>query len=181
MANDELAGRTIVILPGSAGAPRGPARTIAVTAEARVLADAIAGALDRIDLFEVNGGLVLLIDDELAPVSNEIMRKVLRENFVTKQLRIAAGGAVEKAYTPVEASEGVIRQMLTAPPKEGGLLGRLPQVQVTAAPQEVAEPQVLLPDDHPEVVAGRRAAARHAGMGTQQEMEAGRAAAAKFA
>jgi hypothetical protein len=181
MANDELAGRTVVILPGGADALRGPARTIAVTAQAQVLANAVVNALDRIDLFEIDGGLVLLVDGDLRPVSNEILREVIRENFVTKQLRIAADGAVEKSYAPVEPAETAIRQMLTAPVKEGGLIGRLPPVQVTTAPQVAAEPQAGLPDDHPETIAGRRALARHAGIGTHQEIEAGRAAAAKFA
>jgi hypothetical protein len=48
--NDNLGGRKVVIMPGSADGLRGPARTIAITNEARCLADAIAGALDRIHL-----------------------------------------------------------------------------------------------------------------------------------
>jgi hypothetical protein len=57
MANDDLAGRTVVILSGSADGLRGPARTLAITAEARAIADAIVARLDRIDIFDDAGRL----------------------------------------------------------------------------------------------------------------------------
>jgi hypothetical protein len=52
---NELDNRTVVILPSSGDGLRGPQRTIALTAEAKAIADAIVGALDRIDIFD-NGG-----------------------------------------------------------------------------------------------------------------------------
>ena len=86
MADDQLKGRTIVNLPGSGDGLRGPARTIAVTAQARTLADAIVARLDRIDLFELDGALVLLAGGELRNVNGEILREIIRTNFVTKHM-----------------------------------------------------------------------------------------------
>jgi hypothetical protein len=154
-----------------------------VTVEARLLAGAIAGALDRIDLFEMDGGFVLLADSDLRPVGGEVLRKVLRDNFVTKRLHVAADDMVEKVYAPVEPSEAVIRQLLTAPAKEGGLQGLLPPV-VMVQLRQVAEPgERPLPDDHPEVMQGRAVSARHAG-GNQrllEEQEGGRRTSARHA
>jgi hypothetical protein len=160
---DEKMSNTVVILPGSPDGLRGSARTLAATAEAKVLAGAIAGRLDRIDLFEMDGGFVLLAAGELRPVGGEALRGIIRSNFVTKNLRIGAGGTVEKVFVPVEPSEGAIRQLLTAPVREGGLQGLLPPV-IMAAPRqhEPQQPVNLLPETRREVEQGRAVSARHA-------------------
>jgi hypothetical protein len=73
----------------------------------------IVGALDRIDLFELNGQLVLLVNSELRNLNNELLRTLLRENFASKHL-VTAGAGLGVEFRP----------MLTAPPTDGGLLGR---------------------------------------------------------
>jgi hypothetical protein len=176
-----LGGRKALILPSAADGLRGPARTIAITAEARVLADAIVARLDRIDLFEEG----LLVDGGLRNLNGELLRKVLRDNFATKHL-VQRGSRLEVEHRPVETSELVIRTLLTAPPQDGGLtgrLGRLPKVQLEPPRQTaVQEPQVISnPIEHE---AGQRALRRHADLGNErlrEEIEAGQQALARHA
>jgi hypothetical protein len=175
MADDQLDGRRIVILPSSGDGRPGPARTIAITAEARCLADAIVGALDRIDMFDDGGGrLVLVAGGGLHPVNGVVLREILRANFATKHIVNAATG-LEVAFRPVEVSELVIRTLLTAPPRDGGLIGRVPMVQMEA-PRQVAEEVAVMVANPIEDAAGKAALAKHAGAGgerTRQEMEKG--------
>jgi hypothetical protein len=175
--NDQLDGRRIVILPSSAGGLRGPARTIALTAEARCLADAIVARLDRIDLFDDGGRLVLIAGGGLHNVNAEILREILRANFATKHIVNAATG-LEVTFRPVEVSELVIRTLLTAPPQDGGLGGRvplaMPEPREMAAVPEAEPPQV--PSNPIEDAAGKAALAKHAGAGgerTRGEIEKG--------
>jgi hypothetical protein len=182
MADDQLDGRKIVILPGSADGLRGPARTIALTAEARCLADAIVARLDRIDMFELNGALVLLAGNELHGVNREVLREVVRANFATKHL-VTAGAGLSVEFRPVEVSELVVRTLLTAPPQDGGLIGRVPAVMMEA-PRQTAAEEVAMPSDPLEAARGAQVLARHAAAGderTPQEIERGRQRAAEFA
>jgi hypothetical protein len=173
VANDQLNGRTIVNLPSSAGDLRGPARTIALTAEARALADAIVSALDRIHLFELDGALVLLAGRELHGVNGQVLREVLRANFATKHI-VVTGAGLGVEYRPVEVSELVVRTLLTAPPQQGGLVERVPAAAMEA-PRQVLEEVAV--GEGVEFEAGQRALARHAGEAsgerTQQEIERG--------
>jgi hypothetical protein len=172
--NEELGARSVVILPGSGDGLRGPARTIAITAEAKAIADAIAGALDRIDIFEDGGRLVLLAGGGLHNVNAEVLRAILRANFATKHL-VTAGGGLSVEYRPVEVSELVVRTLLTAPPRDGGLLGRVPMAQMEA-PRQVEEAAPVVPSNPIEDAAGKAALARHAGAGgerTRGEIERG--------
>jgi hypothetical protein len=173
---NKLDGRTVVILPASADGLRGPQQSLALAREARALADAIVGALDRIDIFDDNGGLMFLARGGLHPVNAEVLRAILRANFASKHIVNVATG-LEVEFRPVEPGELVIRTLLTAAPQDGGLLGRLPKVIVerpqadhTSAPEEVG----VVPDSV-EAEAGRRALARHDGRSERlkEEMEAG--------
>jgi hypothetical protein len=155
---------------------RGPARTIAITAEANAIAGAIAGALDRIDMFELDGRLVLLVDGELRNVNAAILREIIRTNFATKHL-VQAGAGLGVEYRPVEVGELVIRTMLTAPPRDGGLVGRVPPVMMEA-PRQVEEAAPVVMMDPVEFEAGQRALAKHTGAAsserTRQEIERGK-------
>jgi hypothetical protein len=48
------------------------------------------------------------------------LREIIRTNFATKHIiNIATGVGIE--FRPVEVSELVVRTLLTAPPRDGGL------------------------------------------------------------
>jgi hypothetical protein len=147
---------------------------IAITAEAKALADAIAGALDRIHMFEHGGGLVLLAAGGLHNVNGVVLREIIRTNFVSKCIvNTATGVGIE--YRPVEVGELVIRTLLTAPVRDGGLVGRVPMVQMEA-PRQVVEEVAVVGTNPIEDAAGEATLARHAGAGgerTRQEMEKG--------
>jgi hypothetical protein len=186
-AMNELDGRTVVILPGSGDDLRGPARTIALTAEARWLADAIVGALDKIDLFEIDGALVLLADGGLTNVNGDLLRAIIRANFVGKCL-VTTGTVLGVEFHPIEVSELVVWTLLTASPNEGGLLGRVPPVQVEA-PRQSAEPAespgqvVRSPETEIEIASGQKAAVKHAVAGGERlklEVEQGQRRSAQF-
>jgi hypothetical protein len=164
--NEELQGRTVVILPGSGDDLRGSARTSAITAQARCLADAIVARLDCIDIFDDGGQLVLVAGGAPHNVNGQMLRKVLRENFVTKHL-VMAGAGLGIEYRPVEVGELTIRNLLTAPPNQGGLLGRVPPLEIKDLRQEAApvEPQATspFPEIQAELESGAQQNARHAG------------------
>jgi hypothetical protein len=177
MADDQLDGRKIVIPPGSADGLRGPARSIALTAEAKALADAVVGALGRIDIFDDNGRIVFLAQGRLHPVNGVVLREIIRANFATKHL-VTTGTGLSVEYRPVEVSELVIRMLLTAAPQDGGLIGRvplaMPEPREMAAVPEAEPPQV--PSNPIEDAAGKAALAKHAGAGgerTRGEIEQG--------
>jgi hypothetical protein len=139
--------RTVVILPGTADGLRGPARSIALTAEAKVLSDALVGMTERLHLFEADGRTMLLAGGGFHIVSGEVLQEVIRANLVRKGVRNAGTAEApiyEIAYTPVEANAMAVRIMLTEPAEKGGLAGRLPVVALEelqpqgAAPQETA-------------------------------------------
>jgi hypothetical protein len=179
----ELDGRTIINLPGSADGLRGPARTIAITNEARALSDAIVARLDRIDLFEDEGRLKLLINGGWQIVTGAMLRQVIGANCIRKCLVAGpAGLAVE--LRPVEPGELVVRTMLTAPPNEGGLLGRVPQAVLEQGRREPATPETaVLPSNPIEDAAGKKALARYAdaeGERTRREIEKGQQRLAEF-
>jgi hypothetical protein len=174
--NDDLAGRIVLILPASADGLRGQQRTTAVANEARVLADAIVARLDVIDLFD-DGQLILVAGGGLHHVNAEILREIIRTNFVSKCI-VNTGTGLAIKYRPVEVSELVVRTLLTAPPHQGGLVGRVPPVMMEA-PRQLAEPaEVVVPSNPVEHEAGQRALARHAGGAsgerTRQEIERGK-------
>jgi hypothetical protein len=180
--NDQLDGRAIVILPSSADGLRGPARTIAITAEARGLSDAIVARLDRIDLFEDEGRLKLLVNGGWQIVTGEVLRGIIRGNCAHKCLVTTATGlAVE--LRPVEPSELVIRTMLTAPPRDGGLLGRVPAAVIEPPRAQEVAAAAVPPMEGIEFEAGQRALAKHAERGKEQlrqEIEAGQRQLAKL-
>jgi hypothetical protein len=82
-------------------------------------------------------------------VNGAVLREIIRANCVRKCLVTTATG-LKIEFRPVEAGELTIRTLLTAPPRDGGLLGRVPVAQVEAPRQEVAEkPAAMVPDDRP--------------------------------
>jgi hypothetical protein len=146
MADDQLNGRRVVILPGSADGLRGQARTTATTAEAKVLSAALAG-MDEVHLFEVDGRTMLLAGGGFHIVNAEVLQEIIRTNLVQKGVRnagTAAAPVYEVELRPVEANALTLRIMLTEPAEKGGLAGRLPVVALEelrpqgAAPQETA-------------------------------------------
>jgi hypothetical protein len=178
----ELDGRTILNLPGSADGLRGPARTTAITAEARALSDAIVARLDRIDLFEDEGRLKLLVNGEWQIVTGEVLRGIIRANCARKCL-VTAGGRLGVEFRPVEPGELVVRTMLTAPPRDGGLIGRAPPAVMEPPRQLMEEVAAAVPSNPIEDAAGKRALAKYADAGserTRQEIEQGKRRLAQF-
>jgi hypothetical protein len=130
------------------------------------VADAVAGALDRIHMWELDGALVYLAGGTLHHVNSEILREIIRANFVSKHIVPAAAGlGVE--YRPVEEGELTVRTLLTAPPQQGGLVGREPMVQMEA-PRQVMEEAAAVVSDPVEDAAGKAALAKHARQGSGQ-------------
>jgi hypothetical protein len=176
----EFDGRTVINLPGGTDGLRGPARTIAITAEARTLADAIVARLDRIDMFEDEGRLKMLINGGWQIVTSEVLRGIIRANCARKHL-IAGPTGLAVELRPVEPGELVVRTMLTAPPNEGGLLGRVPGAVLEQGRQVMEEVAaaaavVLSPETEVEIAAGQRTSARYGGVEgerTRQEIKRG--------
>jgi hypothetical protein len=139
MADDELAGRTIVRSNADFTTPiRGCYANH--TALAGVLSEALANS--SADLFNHDGRIMLLAKSALYPVNAEILHTLIQANLVIKGLRIVGSAEApihEKEYRPVAASDIVVRTMLTAPVEKGGLAGRLPVAALEeVAPQETA-------------------------------------------
>jgi hypothetical protein len=175
MANDGLDGRKVLILPPAADGLRGPHRTAAVQAQALYLSDAIAGALDRIPIFEHDGQPVLLVDGALRTVTNEVLRWTLEGYFATPHL-VERGGRLELEYRGVQPNELVTRAMLTAEPKQGGLLGKLPRLEIERPQQAMAAPvveQAPVRDERGqlEFEGSQRALARFANPEQRRELE----------
>jgi hypothetical protein len=148
----------------------------------KALADAIVARLDRIDLFDDGGQLVLIAGGRLHNVNGEVLREILRPNFATKHL-VTAGAGLSVEYRPVEVSELVMRTLLTAPPQDGGLIGRVPLVTMEAPRQVTAVEETAAVTNPAEHAAGQAALMKHAGAGGQrlrEELEAGRQALARF-
>jgi hypothetical protein len=184
MGDNGLDGRRIVVMPTSAEGLRGQQRDAAVKNEALVLADAIVNALDVIDLFEHQGGLVLVASGELRPVNSELLRWIVEATFVTKHVvRKLPGLGHEVELRPVNPNEMSIRAMLTKEPREGGLISRLPVLNVEtqgfAAPAAPVEKEIAsspLPEVQAELLAGARTSARYANAAERTRLEAQRGA-----
>jgi hypothetical protein len=90
-------------------------------------------------------------------VNGVVLREIIRANFATKHL-VMAGAGLSVEYRPVEVGELTVRVLLTAPPADGGLVGR------------------VVPSNPIEHEAGRKALARHADVGgarLKEEIAAG--------
>jgi hypothetical protein len=179
--NDKLDSRRVVIMPTSSDGLRGQQRDTAAKNEALVLRDAIRGALDIIDLFQHEGGIVLVANGEVRNVGSELLRWIIEATFVEKVVaRKLLGSRHEVEYRPVNPSEQAVRALLRAEAKEGGLLGQLPvlrveEPQLTAAP--VTAPEAPKFEPHPvEQAAGARQVARYANAGARLELEKARGA-----
>jgi hypothetical protein len=98
MANDELNGRAAVNLHQGALPQSGPKKTLALTAEARVLAEALVSIPGRVNLFEHAGQVVHLDDDgRLRAATEGSLAAIIRENVVTTSLRDIGDGRYEKS------------------------------------------------------------------------------------
>jgi hypothetical protein len=180
--SDKLSGRRAIInLPRSLPDLRGQQRDSATKAEALVLREAICGALDILHLFDEGGRTVLVAGGEVQPVNAESMRWIIAETFVEKHvIRKLPGLNYVVEFRPVNPSELAVRALLRADQRDGGLTGKLPMLEVEtqgfAAPVAAPPAAPGLPDDHPEVLAGRRTQARYANTGAQTELEKARGA-----
>jgi hypothetical protein len=119
------------------------------------------------------------------------LREIVAANLVVEGLRIAAGSdrsasALELEYRPIEASEVVIRTMLTASMEKGGLSGRLPLTAPRQAAVAAQSPDgdPVIRGDNPEFAAGARRVAHFAALASQGrrlENEKGAQRVAEFA
>jgi hypothetical protein len=161
MANDELNGRVVY-------SPRGR------NAEDDLAECMVAAA----DIFLIGDQLIWIDGGRYIPVVRQAVLEICRRFIVTKH-PVNRGTEAKPDWVverrPVVPNELTIRNLIRE-----SLPKRAPVVPLeTAMPRE--EPAAMLPDNHPEAVAGRRGLARYAETGTPQEAEAGRRAAAKFA
>jgi hypothetical protein len=181
MGNNELASRRVIAMPRNAPDLRGQQRDAAMKSEALVLREAICGALDILDLFQHEGGIVLVAKGELQVVNNDLLRWLIEATFVEKHvIRTLPGPRYEVEYQLVRPSESAVRTLLTREASEGGLRAKLPVLQIEE-PQLMVPPAAAptapgLPDDHPEAVAGRRTLARYADADKKRELEMRRGA-----
>jgi hypothetical protein len=144
MANDALDGRVVY-------SPRGR------NAEDH-LADCILRAAR---IFMMDGQLVWITDGKRVPVVRTAVIELCRRFVVTEHPVNRAGKWIVERQ-PVVPDELMVRNLIRE-----SLPKRAPVVQpVVERPQE--EPPVMLPDDHPEIVAGRRELARHREQGSER-------------
>jgi hypothetical protein len=159
MADDQLDGRVVY-------SPRG-----------RNAEDDLADCILRAaKIFMMDGQLVWIADGQCRPIVRTAVIELCRRYVVTEH-PVNRGGKWIVERRPVAPDELIVRNLIRE-----SLPKRAPIVQpVVERPQE--EPPVMLPDDHPEVVAGRRELARHREQGserTRQEIERGKQRAAQF-
>jgi hypothetical protein len=140
--NDELNGRVVY-------SPRG-----------RNAEDDLAACiLQAAHVFMMDGQLTWIADGKRVPVFRDVVYELCQRFVVTEHPVNRAGKWIVERQ-PVVPDELMVRNLIRE-----SLPKRAPVVQpVVERPQE--EPPVMLPDDHPEVVAGRRTAARHASTGS---------------
>jgi hypothetical protein len=179
MTDNGLDGRKVLVLPNSPDGLRGSGRRAAVEAEAKLLSNAIADALDRIPIFNRDGQPVLLIDGALRVVNNQMLAWVLEGYFATMHV-MERNGRLELEYRGVRANEIALRHMLTAERKHGGLVGCLPMLTVEQPRVAAVAPEQPksspLPEVQAEIDAGARTRARYANAGERTRLEAQRGA-----
>ena len=182
MGNNELAGRRVLMMPKNPDGLRGQQRDTATKVEALALQKAIIDSLDILHLFDEGERPVLVAGGEVRNIGSEQLRWIISETFVTKHVvRKLPGLKCEVEHRPVYPSEMAVRALLTKEPNEGGLRGKLPVLEVETqgftAPAAPEPPAALgLPDDPPEILAGRRTAARYADSDKKRELEMKRGA-----
>jgi hypothetical protein len=182
MGNSELEGRRVIVMPLTADGLRGQQRDSVTKAEALVLRDAIAGALDILDLFQHEGSIVLVANGEIRNVNSELLRWLIEATFMEKHVvRTFPGLRHEVEYRPVNPSEMAVRALLTKEPRDGGLVGVLPPL-VIERPQVLAreeKPEVAtsnLPEVQVELTAGAAQVARHGNTAERTRLEGQRGA-----
>jgi hypothetical protein len=95
-------------------------------ADARTLADALVEA--DADLFNHDGGLVLLRDGALVACRRDILLEVLDKYVCVKRVVTNGDGRVEVAYGPVALDDMTMKALLLGrlPPKGGNMPRELP-------------------------------------------------------
>jgi hypothetical protein len=175
---DEL-GRRVLVMSLSSDGLRGPHQRLAVEAEAKLLSNAIADALDRIALFNRNGQVLLLFNGALHVVNSQRLAWILESYFATAHV-VQLGGCLELEYRGCKTNELVLRHMLTAEGKYGGLVEKLPPLVIErpqlAAEEKPQEATSNLPEVQRELEAGARQVARHGDSADRTSFEATRGA-----
>jgi hypothetical protein len=162
--NDELGDRVVY-------APRGR------NAEDDLAACILAAA----KIFQMDGQLVWITDGKRVPVFRGTVVELCRRFIVTAH-PVNRGTEAEPnwvvEYRAFEPTELTIRNLIRE-----SLPKRAPVVQPEATPRPPKAAGPGLPDDHPEMIAGRRVAAKYTETGNEQlrqEMEAGQRTAARY-
>jgi hypothetical protein len=171
--------RIITNMSRSAPDLRGQQRDSATKVEALALREAICEALDVLNLFEDNGRVVLIAKGELQAVNAEYLRVILESLFVTKAVVRKLPGLKYEVELAINPSEAAVRALLRADQRDGGLSGKLPRLvieQPQVAVEENPPAAPVLPNDHPEALAGRRTVARYADSDKKRELELARGA-----
>jgi hypothetical protein len=140
------------------------------------LRDAIVGALDIWDLFEGQGGIVLIANGAMHAINSEQMRWILTETFVTKHVvRKLLGLRYEVDYRAVNPSEMAVRALLRADSRDGGLIGYLPVLNIEeplrapVPPEKQLATSSPLPEIQRELDAGARQVARRSDASRREE------------
>jgi hypothetical protein len=132
--------------------------------------DLAACILRAAKIFMMDDRLVWITDGKRVPVFRDVVIELCRR-FVVTEMPVERDGKWIVERRPFVPDELMVRNLIRE-----SLPKRAPIVQPEAAPIP-AEPPVTLPDDHPDLVAGRRALARYAGGAsgerTRQEIERG--------
>jgi hypothetical protein len=110
-----------------------------------------------------------------------LLRWLIEATFVEKRVvQTLPGLRHEVELRPVSPSEMAVRAMLTKEPREGGLIGRLPVLQVETQGFAVAAPaaarQSAMMGDSVECARGAEVVARRANAGARLELEKARGA-----
>jgi hypothetical protein len=138
--------------------------------------DLAACILQATHIFMMDGQLVWITDGKRVPVFRDVMIELCRR-FVVTEHPVERDGKWVVELRPFVPDELMVRNLIRE-----SLPKRVTVVRPEAAPALAPEAPGL-PDDHPEVAAGRRQLARHAEQGNsrlQEELEAGRMATARY-
>jgi hypothetical protein len=93
-----------------------------------MLADAVA---ETAEIYNRNGQLVWLTGGQLVPLSRDALREIITQHVAIKQL-VNNGSAAEptwtSAFVPLIPDEKILRTLLNADKREGGLRERVTKV-----------------------------------------------------
>jgi len=84
------------------------------------------------DLFEQGGAVVWLNNGALVPFGKTNLAEIIRTNIVIKCLK-EEGPIWKREFLPLEINDRTIATLLREPKENGGLIGRVPQLQYALA------------------------------------------------